>query len=144
MSVVNTSVNTTAPTDMRAWRVLGASTFAFTICFAVWMVFAILGIPLKKQLHLTDTEFGLIAAMPVLTGSLARVPLGIWTDRFGGRPVFFWTMAVTIIPIWLLSYATQLWQFLTLGLFVGIAGASFSVGTPYVARWFPKSRQGLA
>ena len=51
---------------MRAWRVLGASTFAFTICFAVWMMFAILGIPLKKQLHLTDSEFGLFAAMPVL------------------------------------------------------------------------------
>ncbi|HKT96696.1 MAG TPA: nitrate/nitrite transporter [Paraburkholderia sp.] len=130
--------------DSRAWRVLGSSTFAFTICFAVWMMFAILGIPLKQQLHLTDTEFGLIAAMPVLTGSLARVPLGIWTDRFGGRIVFFLTMIVTVIPIWLVSYATQLWQFLALGLLVGFAGASFSVGTPYVARWFPKSRQGLA
>src|SRR5215469_3590370 len=130
--------------DSRAWRVLGSSTFAFTICFAVWMMFAILGIPLKQQLHLTDTEFGLIAAMPVLTGSLARVPLGIWTDRFGGRVVFFITMLATVVPIWLVSYATQLWQFLMLGLFVGFAGASFSVGTPYVARWFPKSRQGLA
>lgn len=105
--------------DSRAWRVLGSSTFAFTICFAVWMMFAILGIPLKKQLHLTDTEFGLIAAMPVLTGSLARVPLGIWTDRFGGRIVFFITMLATVVPIWLVSYATQLWQFLALGLFVG-------------------------
>lgn len=144
MSVVDTHFESKASADMRAWRVLGASTFAFTICFAVWMVFAILGIPLKKQLHLTDTEFGLIAATPVLTGSLLRVPLGIWTDRFGGRPVFFCTMAATVIPIWLIGYATELWQFLVLGLFVGIAGASFSVGTPYVARWFPKSRQGLA
>ncbi|BAO92404.1 MFS transporter [Caballeronia cordobensis] len=144
MSVVNTPATTSVSADARAWRVLGASTFAFTICFAVWMMFAILGIPLKKQLHLTDTEFGLIAAMPVLTGSLARVPLGIWTDRLGGRAVFFFTMAVTIVPIWLISYATELWQFLVLGLFVGVAGASFSVGTPYVARWFPKSRQGLA
>lgn len=137
---------TTAPAaaTARAWRVLGASTFAFTICFAIWMMFAILGIPLKRQLGLTDTEFGLVAAMPVLTGSLARVPLGIWTDRYGGRIVFFLTMIVTIVPIWLISYATQLWQFLVLGLFVGIAGASFSVGTPYVARWFPKARQGFA
>lgn len=130
--------------DSRAWRVLGSSTFAFTICFAVWMMSAILGIPLKQQLHLTDTEFGLIAAMPVLAGPLARVPLGIWTDRFGGRIVFFLTMIATVVPIWLVSYATQLWQFLVLGLFVGFAGASFSVGTPYVARWFPKSRQGFA
>ncbi|KAK46716.1 major facilitator transporter [Caballeronia jiangsuensis] len=144
MNVVDTHFESKASADTRAWRVLGASTFAFTICFAVWMVFAILGIPLKKQLHLTDTEFGLIAATPVLTGSLLRVPLGIWTDRFGGRPVFFWTMAATVIPIWLIGYATELWQFLVLGLFVGIAGASFSVGTPYVARWFPKSRQGFA
>lgn len=127
-----------------AWRVLGSSTFAFTICFAVWMMFAILGIPLKKQLHLTDAEFGLVAAMPVLTGSLARVPLGIWTDRLGGRIVFFLIMLATVVPIWLVSYATQFWQFLVLGLFVGFAGSSFSVGTPYVARWFPKSRQGLA
>lgn len=134
----------TAVSDSRAWRVLGSSTFAFTICFAVWMMFAILGIPLKQQLHLSDTEFGLIAAMPVLTGSLARVPLGMWTDRYGGRIVFFLNMLVTIVPIWLVSYATQLWQFLVLGLLVGFAGASFSVGTPYVARWFPKSRQGLA
>jgi len=136
-------IETVVP-DGRAWRVLCSSTFAFTICFAVWMMFAILGIPLKKQLNLTDTEFGLIAAMPVLSGSLARVPLGIWTDRYGGRIVFFLTMLVTVVPIWLVSYATQMWQFLVLGLLAGFAGASFSVGTPYVARWFPKSRQGLA
>jgi MFS transporter, NNP family, nitrate/nitrite transporter len=135
------SINTVAGA---AWRVLGSSTFAFTICFAVWMMFSILGIPLKAQLHLTNAEFGLVAATPVLTGSLARVPLGIWTDRVGGRIVFFATMLSTVVPIWLVSYATQMWHFLVLGLFVGLAGASFSVGTPYVARWFPKSRQGLA
>jgi NNP family nitrate/nitrite transporter-like MFS transporter len=140
----NNVVAESAVADSRAWRVLGSSTFAFTICFAVWMMFAILGIPLKQQLNLSDTEFGLIAAMPVLTGSLARVPFGIWTDRFGGRIVFFINMLVTVVPIWLVAYATQLWHFLVLGLFVGFAGASFSVGTPYVARWFPKSRQGLA
>ncbi|WP_130618413.1 MFS transporter [Dyella amyloliquefaciens] len=132
------------PLGRQAYSVLVSSTFAFTICFAAWMMFAILGIPLKAQLNLSDTEFGLIAAMPVLTGSLIRVPLGIWTDRYGGRIVFFILMLATVAPIWLLSYATQLWQFLVLGLFVGLAGGSFSVGTPYVARWFPKSRQGLA
>ncbi|SOZ08781.1 MFS transporter [Cupriavidus taiwanensis] len=123
---------------------LASSTFAFTICFAVWMLFAVLGIPLKQQLGLNDTEFGLLAATPVLSGSLIRVPLGLWTDRFGGRIVFFVLMLATVIPIWLISYATTLWQLLVLGLFVGLAGGSFSVGTPYVARWFPRSRQGLA
>lgn len=124
--------------------VLTSSTFAFTICFAVWMMFAVLGIPIKAQLGLNETEFGLLAATPVLTGSLVRVPLGIWTDRFGGRIVFFLLLLSTVLPIYLLSYATAYWHFLVLGLFVGVAGGSFSVGTPYVARWFGKERKGLA
>jgi NNP family nitrate/nitrite transporter-like MFS transporter len=128
----------------KAVSVLISSTFAFTICFAVWMMFAVLGIPIKKQLGLNETQFGLLAAMPVLTGSLVRVPLGIWTDRFGGRIVLFALMLSTVVPIWLMSYATEYWHFLVLALFVGLAGGSFSVGTPYVARWFPKKRQGFA
>ena len=124
--------------------VLSSSTFAFTICFAVWMMFAVLGIPIKNQLGLNETQFGLLAATPVLTGSLVRVPLGIWTDRFGGRIVFFLLMLSTVLPIYLISYATAYWHFLALGLFVGVAGGSFSVGTPYVARWFGKQRKGLA
>jgi len=125
-------------------RVLASSTFAFTICFAVWMIFAVLGIPIKNQLGLSETEFGLLAAMPVLSGSLIRVPLGIWTDRYGGRIVFFVLMLSAVVPVWLLTYATQYWHFLVLGLFVGLTGGSFSVGTPYVARWFARDRQGLA
>ncbi|MGG4606493.1 MFS transporter [Paenalcaligenes sp. Me131] len=128
----------------KAVSVLTGSTFAFTICFAIWMVFAVLGIPIREQLGLSETQFGLLASMPVLTGSLVRVPLGIWTDRYGGRIVFFCTMLVAVIPIWLMSFATQYWQFLILALFVGLVGGVFSVGTPYVARWFPKNRQGLA
>ncbi len=128
----------------RALSVLIVSTLAFTVCFMVWMMFGVIGIPIKKQLGLNATEFGLLTAMPVLTGSLIRVPLGIWTDRFGGRIVFFALMLCCVIPIWLMSYATAYWQFLTIGLFVGLAGGSFSVGTPYVARWFPKNRQGFA
>jgi len=132
------------PSAGAATRVLISSTFAFTICFAVWMIFAVLGIPIKSQLGLSETEFGLLAAMPVLSGSLVRVPLGIWTDRYGGRMVFFVLMLVSVPAVWLLAYATEYWQFLLLGLFVGLAGGSFSVGTPYVARWFPRNRQGLA
>ncbi len=128
----------------RAYAVLGSSTLAFTVCFTIWMMFGVIGIPIKAALHLNETEFGLLKAMPVLTGSLIRVPLGIWTDRFGGRIVLFLLMLSTIIPIYLISYATQYWHFLVLGLFVGLAGGSFSVGTPYVARWFKKDRQGLA
>jgi NNP family nitrate/nitrite transporter-like MFS transporter len=131
-------------TNRKQMSVLVSSTFAFTICFAVWMMFAVLGIPIKNNLGLNETQFGLLAATPVLTGSLVRVPLGIWTDKFGGRIVFFALMLASVVPIFLISYATEYWHFLTLGLFVGLAGGSFSVGTPYVARWFEKERRGLA
>lgn len=128
----------------KAWRVLAVSTLAFTVCFMVWMMFGVIGIPIRKALDLNATEFGLLTAMPVLTGSLVRVPLGIWTDRFGGRIVMTLLMAATVPAIWLMSYATQYWHFIVLGMFVGLAGGSFSVGTPYVARWFPRGRQGFA
>lgn len=65
--------------------VLGMSTAAFTICFMVWMMFAVLGVPIKELLQLNETQFGLLASTPVLTGSLVRLPLGMLTDRFGGR-----------------------------------------------------------
>ena len=130
--------------ERKAWSVLIVSTLAFTVCFMVWMMFGVIGIPIKKMLNLNATEFGLLTAMPVLTGSLIRVPLGIWTDRYGGRIVMATLMAITVPAIWLMSYATAYWHFLVIGLFVGLAGGSFSVGTPYVARWFPKSRQGMA
>ena len=128
----------------KANSVLASSTLAFTVCFTIWMMFGVIGIPIKKILDLNETQFGLLTAMPVLTGSLVRVPLGIWTDRMGGRIVLFCLMLSTVMPIFLISYATTYWHFLVLGLFVGVAGGSFSVGTPYVARWFKKERQGLA
>jgi len=128
----------------KAWSVLIVSTLAFTVCFMVWMMFGVIGIPIKKMLDLNATQFGLLMATPVLTGSLIRVPLGIWTDRYGGRVVMATLMAVTVPAIYLMSYATEYWHFLSIGLFVGLAGGSFSVGTPYVARWFPKNKQGTA
>ena len=128
----------------KAWSVLIVSTWSFTVCFMVWMMFGVIGIPIKKMLDLNATQFGLLTAMPVLTGSLVRVPLGIWTDRYGGRIVMAVLMAITVPAIWLMAYASEYWHFLVIGLFVGLAGGSFSVGTPYVARWFPKSQQGMA
>jgi len=128
----------------QAWSVLIVSTLAFTVCFMVWMMFGVIGIPISKQLGLNATEFGLLTATPVLTGSLIRVPLGIWTDKYGGRIVMAVLMAVTVPAIWLMSYATEFWHFLVIGLFVGLAGGSFSVGTPYVARWFPSRQKGMA
>ncbi len=124
--------------------VLTASTTAFTVCFAVWVMFSIIGIPIKEVLHLSETQFGLLAAIPILTGSLIRLPLGMWTDKYGGRIVFFILMLAAVAPIYMLAYATKFWHLLVLGLFVGIAGGSFSVGISYTARWFEKGRQGFA
>jgi len=123
---------------------LGMSTLAFTVCFMVWMMFAVLGVPIKELLALNETQFGLLAATPVLTGSLVRLPLGLLTDRFGGRIVFFLLMLSCVLPLYLISLATEYWQFLLLGLFVGLAGGSFSVGIAYVAKWFEKKNQGFA
>ena len=128
----------------KGWSVVTASTTAFTVCFMVWMMFAVIGVPISKTLGLNETQFGLLVAMPVLTGSLIRVPLGMWTDKFGGRIVFFVLMLSTVIPIFMISHATEFWQFLVTSLFVGVAGGSFTVGIAYCARWFPRNRQGLA
>ena len=133
-----------ATQQYKAWSVVIMSTLSFTVCFMIWMMFAVIGVPIKQQLGLNETEFGILIATPVLTGSLARVPLGMWTDKFGGRVVFFILMLSTVIPIWMISQATQFWHFLLTGLFVGVAGGSFTVGIAYCARWFPKKRQGTA
>ncbi|HPF60229.1 MAG TPA: MFS transporter, partial [Candidatus Competibacteraceae bacterium] len=110
----------------------------------VWTMFSIIGIRIKQQLNLNETEFGLLVATPILTGSLVRLPLGILTDRFGGRIVFFIQMILVAIPIYGLAFATQYWQYLTLGLFVGLAGGSFATGIAYTSAWFSKERQGTA
>src|SRR5450830_1796785 len=84
---------------IRQGLVLGMSTLAFTVCFMVWMMFAVLGVPIKELLQLNETQFGLLAATPVLTGSLVRLPLGLLTDRFGGRIVFFLLMLACVLPV---------------------------------------------
>lgn len=133
-----------ATQQYKAWSVVIMSTLAFTVCFMIWMMFAVIGIPIKETLGLNETQFGILIATPVLTGSLIRLPLGMWTDKFGGRIVFTVLMLSTVIPIWMMSYATAFWHFLTIGLFVGVAGGSFTVGISYCARWFPKHQQGTA
>jgi NNP family nitrate/nitrite transporter-like MFS transporter len=124
--------------------VLAVTTWAFVVCFAVWLMFGVIGIPISRELKLNGLEYGLLTSTPVLTGSLFRLPLGIWTDRFGGRIVMSTLLVLCAVPVWFSSYAHQLWQFLLLGLALGVVGASFAVGTPYVARQFPPSRRGFA
>jgi len=125
-------------------RALGISTVAFTACFAVWTIFSIIGVQIQKDLGLTDTQFGLLVGTPILTGSLSRLALGIWTDQFGGRLVNTLVMLAAAAATFLLSYAETYGEFLVAALGVGIAGGSFAVGIAYVSRWYPKERQGTA
>ncbi len=125
-------------------RALWASTFAFTVCFAVWTIFSIIGVQLKKDLGLNDTQFGLLVATPILTGSLIRMFLGIWTDQYGGRLVFTAVMLAAAAATWMLTHVSSYPGFLVAALFVGIAGGSFAVGVAYVSKWFPTERQGTA
>lgn len=120
------------------------STVAFTVCFAVWTIFSIIGIRIRGELGLSETQFGLLVGAPILTGSLIRVVLGIWTDVYGGRLVFTVTMLAAAVATFLLSYAHTYPQMLLAALGVGIAGGSFAVGVAYVSRWYPKEKQGTA
>ena len=112
------------------YRALGLSTVAFTVCFAVWTIFSIIGVALKDQLGLTETEVGLLVGTPVLSGSLLRIVLGIWTDRYGGRLVYTVTMLAAAVATALLVLAQTYEQFLLAALRVGIAGGSFAVRLP--------------
>lgn len=135
---------TVAPPRQHALSALVVSTLAFIVTFAVWMMMGVIGIPIKEHLQLNETQFGLLTATPVLTGAIMRLPMGIWTDRFGGRMVMVLLLVASVPPIWLISYATEYWHFLALGLALGIVGASFSVGMPYVARFFEPKNRGFA
>jgi NNP family nitrate/nitrite transporter-like MFS transporter len=124
-------MNTINSWDQR--RALGLSTLAFTLCFAAWTIFSILGVAIKAELALTDTQLGLLMATPILTGSVSRIFLGVLTDRLGGRWVFG-----------LLMLATSYYLLLAAALGVGLAGGSFIVGVTYTAAWFEPKRQGTA
>ena len=128
----------------KRYSVLFSSTLSFTVCFMIWMMLAVVGIKVQEEMGFNQTQYGILIALPVLSGALIRVPLGILTDKFGGRIVLFTLMILSVPTIFLMRYANQYWHFLVIGLVMGLAGGSFSVGTPYVARWFPKHQQGVA
>lgn len=128
----------------KQWSVLSANTIAFATNFAVWTLFSILGIKIKQDLGLTETQFGVLIATPILTGSISRLPLGIMTDLYGGRRVFTVLMLCIVPAIYSITLATAYWHYLLIGLFVGLAGGSFAVGIAYTSAWFEKERQGTA
>lgn len=124
---------------------LGMALTAFTVCFFAWSMFGPLGPTLQTRLHLTDFQLALVVAIPVVLGSVMRIPMGILTDRFGGRKVFTGLMAYSIVPLVLLALVHDSFEAVAgLGFLLGVTGASFAVGVPYVNRWYDKQRQGFA
>jgi len=125
-------------------RALGLSTITFTACFAVWTIFSIIGVQIKQELGLNDTQFGLLVATPILTGSISRLFLGVWAEKYGGRLVFSSQMLLTALATWALTLADTYPMYLVAALGIGLAGGSFIIGVAYVSRWYDAGHQGTA
>lgn len=127
-----------------AVAVLITATLIFTLFFAVWVMFAIVGVPMRKELGLSESQFALLIALPVLTGSILRVPIGMLTDKVGGRNMMIALLLLTAIPTYLVSKVNTYEGALVLALFIGLAGTSFAVGVAWVSAWYPPDHQGFA
>ena len=125
-------------------RVLVVTTVGYIGCFAVWTIFAIIGVEIQRQYGLSDTQFGLLLGVPFLSGSLMRVVLGVWADRHGGRRLFFGVMIIAAVATWFVADATTVPTILVAGLGTGFAGECSAVGLSYITRWYPKERHGTA
>ena len=125
---------------------LGLATLGFAVNFWAWALLSPLGPRFKEILGLTSFQQALLVAVPVLVGSVGRMPVGALTDRFGGRVMFPLVSAATIVPVLYLGLAghTSLAGLLVGGFFLGISGTAFAVGVPFVNAWFPPERRGLA
>lgn len=128
------------------WLMLAVATAGFAVNFWAWALLSPLGSQLKDSLHLSAFEQSLVVAVPVIVGSLGRIPVGALTDRFGGRVMFPLVSALTIIPVLYLGFSghTSLAGLLAGGFFLGIGGTAFAVGVPFVNAWFPPRQRGLA
>ncbi len=125
-------------------RHLILGTFSFTICFAAWGMISAFAPHFRQLLKLSATETALLVAVPVLLGSLARIPVGMLTDRFGGRALFSLLMSLVAAPLFLVPMAASYRTLIVVAFALGLAGSSFAVGIGYVSRWFPVKRQGSA
>jgi NNP family nitrate/nitrite transporter-like MFS transporter len=125
---------------------LGVATLGFAVNFWAWALLSPLGPRLKDSLHLTSFQQALVVAVPVLVGSLGRIPVGALTDRFGGRVMFPLVSFTTVVPVLFLGLAghSSLGLLLVGGFFLGVAGTAFAVGVPFVNAWFPPEHRGTA
>jgi NNP family nitrate/nitrite transporter-like MFS transporter len=129
-----------------AYRILSFNTLAFTVCFAGWVLNGVLIAFLIDNgiVNWTLVQAGWLLGIPVLTGSIMRLPMGLLTDKFGGRWVFSGLMLFCAIPLFLLSFTTDYTLFLVLSFLFGLLGASFAVGVGFTSLWFPPEWQGRA
>jgi NNP family nitrate/nitrite transporter-like MFS transporter len=125
-------------------RVLVLSTTGFTLMFAVWLMFGVLGIPIRDELGLTDVQLSWLSSVAILNGALWRLPAGLAADRFGGRRVFVAMLLFTAVPAYLVSQATSYSALLLYAFLAGFAGNAFSVGIAWNSAWWPRERQGFA
>jgi NNP family nitrate/nitrite transporter-like MFS transporter len=143
-SVAGKNLGNETQTPPEAVRVLTVSFILFTLFFAVWVMFGIIGLKMRKELGMSEGEFALLAAIPVLTGSVLRVPVGIITDRIGGRNMMIALLLITALPTYLVSRIQTYEQALILAFFIGMAGTSFAAGVAWVSAWYPPERKGFA
>lgn len=133
-----------APERHGAGRVLTLSTVAFTLMFAAWLMFGVLGIPIQQEFALTDVQLSWLSAVAILNGSMWRLPAGILADRFGGRLVLTLMLLATAVFAYFVAQADSFGMLLALAFLVGFAGNSFTVGIAWNSAWFPRDRQGFA
>jgi NNP family nitrate/nitrite transporter-like MFS transporter len=136
-------VNSTS-TPAGAGRNLGLATVAFALCFAAWGWLAPIAPDLQDSLGLSNTQTSIMISIPVVLGSLLRIPLGLLTDRVGGRAVFTGMLFYSAAAAALVGFADSYAALLGAGFLLGAAGASFAVGIPFVAKWYPPNKQGMA
>ncbi len=127
-----------------ARRVLWLSTVAFTLLFAVWLMLGVLGVPIKKELHLSPVRFSWLTAAAVLSGSIFRLPAGVLADRIGGRKAMVLVLLLSAIPCYWFSRTTSFAEMIACALCFGIAGNSFAVGIAWNAAWYDRKSQGFA
>lgn len=125
-------------------RALLLATLAFAACFSVWTLYAVMGIALQQQLHLSATKYGILLAAPIFSGALLRLPFGMLADRMSSRRLWLYQMLAVIPALLLLPLVDSYSGYLWLGLWFGISGVSFTFGVRYVSQWFGSGSQGRA
>src|SRR5215467_7616223 len=123
---------------------LSLATLSFVVCFAAWGLVSSFAPRFREALHLTATQTAFLVAIPVILGSLARLPMGMLTDRYGGRMVFTVLMLTAAIPPVWASFATSYSMLIAAAFCLGLSGSSFAVGVGFVSRWYPPQKQGTA